>query len=195
MHERDYVKFLSVAEQIKNCELVGREFTKKEFDKIFKGTKKNPSNVSLDWLRNNGVCDGRIVYTRYGSSRNTIPFIKVVREETFEMPLSENSFGYGEKTKTVRKIDNGEIVNCNMDMFEKDEFYRDAVIAKMGDCAIVETEKTTFMAKKYYYMIDISAINSVDIKGFKMYYREKLEKNLKAQEKKLQNLKKVLANF
>lgn len=195
MHERDYVKFLSVAEQIKNCELVGREFTKKEFDKIFKGTKKNPSNVSLDWLRNNGVCDGRIVYTRYGGSRNTIPFIKVVREETFEMPLSENSFDYGEKTKTVRKIDNGEIVNCNIDMFEKDEFYRDAVIAKMGDCAIVETEKTTFMAKKYYYMIDISAINSVDIKGFKMYYREKLEKNLKAQEKKLQNLKKVLANF
>lgn len=192
---RDYVKFLSVVEQIKNCELVGREFTKKEFDKIFKGTKRNPSNISLDWLKDNGVFDGRIVYARYSSHKSTIPFVKVVREETFEMPLSEDSWGYGEITKTVRKIGNGEIVNCNIDMFEEDEFYRDAVIAKMGDCAIVETEKTTFMATKYFYMIDIDAINSVDIERFKMYHCEEIERKLADARKEVARLEKVLANF
>lgn len=191
---RDYAKFLSVVSQIKNCDLIGKEFTKKEFDKIFKGTKKNPSDISLDWLRYNGARDGRVTYNRYGNKKVT-PFVKVVREETFEMPLSENSLDYGKKIKAVRKIGSGEIVNCNIDMFEKDEFYRDAVIAKMGDCAIVETEKTTFMAKKYFYMIDIDAINSINIERYTMLCREIYEDKLAKARKEVARLEKVLANF
>lgn len=47
---------------VKKTDLIGREFTRKEFEAIFKGTSDNNGIVTLDWLKKYGELNGEFVF-------------------------------------------------------------------------------------------------------------------------------------
>lgn len=84
---RTAAKLHAIINIFEKSDLVNREFTKKEFDKVFKGLS------SLDWLRKD-----RSYYPQY---RIIAPCVKVTRVEIFEMPYRNKNSNDKETVKNT----------------------------------------------------------------------------------------------
>lgn len=171
---RDINKVSTVVTALKeNPYLIGREFTKKEFDAIF----KNRRLCSLEWLRNNGIDkDGNIKPYRPRWKDNTVtPFVSLTREEKFEMHYKDGQCGFEQKVvccatgEIVPNISPKEFTNATV---------RTVIEQIFGKCKIDMVETQTFIATRNYYRFDIDALMSVNkkINECKSYYASKLVK-------------------
>lgn len=149
--------------KVKETDLIGREFTQKEFDAIFKGTKKNPGIITLDWLRENGERNGEVVSSYWGRANEFV----TTRTELFELV---GDYDWGTE---VLKSENGEVLeNVNVNFFLNDEIYREAVERKYGKCEVTSVA----MGRRNFYTINIEALERVksQTEEIRKYYEEKL---------------------
>lgn len=125
-----YAKLQGIIKTFERSDLVNREFTKKEFDKIFKGIS------SLDWLRKE-----RSFYPEY---RIVKPFVQVTRVEDFEMPYKN---GKCEKITAVKDSDEETI----KDTFTAHRNFYTVDLEALQTCAagiiISDVDKTYYITK------------------------------------------------
>lgn len=187
----DITKVLSTIKALnEHADFIGREFTKKEFDKVFKGI------VSLDWLRENGFnessrgyYEGRVYHKPYRPGKEYHPFVKLVRVEDFEMPYKEDAYvpttlvAYCVATgETLPKV-NAKRIDRQSYSFDKDYF--EIVTELFGEIGLREEKPTTFTAHRNFYEFDLDALKSIDKRAESMraYYERRLEKAQREMEK------------
>lgn len=173
----DINRVLNFLASIEGTDFATEEFTAKEFNQTFRGTRSNPAQFSLDWLREYGVLDGRVRFRPWSGRENFRPFIIVSRVEDFELPFKEEPWRGYEKTE-VLKDSNGNIVNADLNAYKTDVNYREFIESKYGVCTLETVEKKTFTAHRNFYKVDLEALKSVRprIEEMREYYEEKLEK-------------------
>ena len=165
----DFAKVQNIIKAIEGSDLVGREFTKKEFDKVCKGIS------SLNWVRENGVrpIDNKISFVSSWGGNNTKPFVKLVRVEHFELPYKPTDYVYEEDVPYV----NGEkCADIDTRKFARDEDYRKMCIKAYGEVEIRREKPETFTASRNFYTIDLEVLKSasLNVECVKAYYDEKI---------------------
>lgn len=164
----DFTKVQNIIKAVEGSDLIGREFTKKDFDKVCKGIS------SLEWVRENGICPRDNKVSSMHAWRNTtIPFVKLVRVEHFELPYKPTDYVCEEDIPYV----NGEkCADIDARKFAYDEDYRKMCIKAYGEVEIRREKPTTFTASRNFYTIDLDLLKSatLNVKFVKAYYDEKI---------------------
>lgn len=166
-------KCAEVVKVLENNGYNGGELTKKEFDKMFKG-----SNIcSLTWLRESGFsanrpfCVGSIYWWNGGAE----PFAKIVRTENIEIVIKDE---YA-KAKDFLYSNGERIKGINAYEYKHNPTIK-ALVDKIYENVEVRTEcAKTIDAVKHYYSIDLDALRKVVANGSNItreYLTEKLEK-------------------
>ena len=173
-------KVTQIIEVLKGSDLMDREFTKKEFDKVFKGI------TSLDWVRENGLTNDHKVgsYSKYPYSRKAIPFVTLVRVEDFELPF-KNDNPYRKEMFVVYNENGEKVQNINAEKFSWDREYAEMCRKAYGNLVVDKEIEETFTAHRNYYKFNLDALLGVTLDREKAveYLTERLDKARKEVEK------------
>lgn len=165
----DVTKVQKIINTIENSNLNVNEFTKKEFDALFKGNATAHSDFSLDWLRIRGV--NKVGNVKRSCLGGVIPFVTLAREEFFEVPNKN-------KVKSYCIVDEN---NNEVKGYDENDFYTPkthTLLEKIyGNIKLVETEKP-IMGRRNYYKIDFNALKKVNTRknDVEKYYEDKILK-------------------
>lgn len=165
----DINRAMALVTIFEGSDLVDREFTKKEFDKVFKGI------ASLDWVRENGNLNGRVHgICPYDSYADTVPFVTLVRVEDFEMPYKADTY---RRPTEIAYLD-GKKVDINIRKYKYDSDYRAMVTKAYGEIEIRTETPDTFTAHRNFYKVNLEALKGIEpySEECRAYYTKRLEK-------------------
>lgn len=170
-------KIQAIIKAVEGSDLVGREFTRKEFIKVFHNI------VSLKWITFYGFrkSDGKV-------GRGGTPFVKLARVEFFEMPYDSTI------EKNVAYVNGEKCPDIYADKFNYDKEYRKMCRKCYGDeIEIRQKTSETFTAKRNFYTIDLDLLKKAR-DCYKPYVKDYYAKRITKYEQLLAHDKKAYAN-